>query len=68
MSRHARKKADLSEPSSDFSEENTYTPRTPLGESLLAARQEYLRSGQPLLDEEGLEREMAERRGERNRG
>jgi len=30
---------------------------------LWAARQEFLRSGEPMLDEKGLEREIAERRG-----
>ena len=37
--------------------------RARLIESLRKARQEYLRSGEPLLDWDGLEREIAERRG-----
>ena len=67
MNRHAQKRADLPGPPADMSEENAYSPRTRLGELLLAARREYLRSGNPLLDEDGLEREITERRGERNR-
>jgi hypothetical protein len=40
--------------------------RTGLGALLLKARQEYLNSGESLLDEDNLEPEMAERRGERS--
>jgi hypothetical protein len=43
--------------------EKGYQPRTKLGESLWRARQEFLRSGEPFLDADGLEREIAERRG-----
>ncbi|MBW8879369.1 MAG: hypothetical protein JF614_30925 [Acidobacteria bacterium] len=43
--------------------EEGYQPKTKLGESLWKARQEFLRSGEPFLDADGLEREIAERRG-----
>jgi hypothetical protein len=43
--------------------ERGYQPKTKLGESLWRARQEFLRSGEPFLDADGLEREIAERRG-----
>lgn len=38
-------------------------PRTPLGEKLLEIRRRIVASGQPLLDWDGVEREVAERRG-----
>jgi hypothetical protein len=37
--------------------------RAVLNQLLTAAREEYARSGEPWLDWNGLEREMAERRG-----
>jgi hypothetical protein len=37
--------------------------RTQLDQLLTAARQEYARSGEPWLDWDGLEREIAERQG-----
>jgi predicted signal transduction protein with EAL and GGDEF domain len=37
--------------------------RAELDQLLTAARQEYARSGEPWLDWDGLEREIAERRG-----
>ncbi|HSS48596.1 MAG TPA: hypothetical protein VLX28_06595 [Thermoanaerobaculia bacterium] len=37
--------------------------RAELDQLLLAAREEYARSGKPWLDQDGLEREIAERRG-----
>ena len=43
-------------------EEDLYS-RTELGRRLWRARQEYLASGEPLLDAEGIEKEVAERRG-----
>jgi hypothetical protein len=39
--------------------------KTALGRRLWSLRQQVLRSGAPLLDWEDLEREIAERRGER---
>jgi hypothetical protein len=38
-------------------------PKTRLAELLREAREEFLRSGEPMLDADGLEREIAERRG-----
>jgi len=40
-------------------------PRTELGRRLMEIRQSAIDSGEPLLDWEDLEREIAERRGER---
>lgn len=40
-----------------------YVPRTPLGQRLWQIRQEVLQSGESLLDWDGVEREVAERRG-----
>jgi hypothetical protein len=37
--------------------------RAELDQLLFAAREEYARSGKPWLDQDGLEREIAERRG-----
>jgi hypothetical protein len=45
--------------------EEDFQPKTPLGRRLWELRQEIIRSGEPLLDAEALEREVAERRGER---
>jgi hypothetical protein len=44
--------------------EEEFQPRTPLGRELWEIRQRVLESGEPLLDWEGLEREIAERRGD----
>lgn len=41
----------------------TVHPRPQLEELLRKAREEFLRSGDPMLDWDGLEREIAERRG-----
>jgi hypothetical protein len=41
-----------------------YTPRTLLGEKLLALRGEILATGVQLLDQDEVEKEIAERRGE----
>lgn len=38
-------------------------PRTPLGVTLSEIRRQMVASGQPLLDSDGVEREVAERRG-----
>lgn len=48
---------------SETTQEEEARSRAELMESLRRARQEYLRSGEPLLDADGLEREIAERRG-----
>ena len=43
-----------------------FEARTELGRKLMLLRKEIERSGEPLLDWDDLEREIAERRGERN--
>lgn len=48
------------------SEAPGYEPRTPLGQKLMVLRRQIARSGEPLLDWEDLDREIAERRGERS--
>jgi hypothetical protein len=40
-----------------------YVPKTPLGQRLWQIRQEVVESGEPLLDWDDIEREVAERRG-----
>ncbi|HEY2289963.1 MAG TPA: hypothetical protein VGM86_04600 [Thermoanaerobaculia bacterium] len=44
--------------------EEEFHPRTPLGRRLWEIRKRIVESGEPLLDREDLEREVAERRGE----
>jgi hypothetical protein len=53
-------KASSAEPAQPL----TYTPRTLLGERLLALRREILATGARLLDQDEVEREIAERRGD----
>jgi len=43
--------------------EEEFKPRTPLGRRLWELRKRIIASGQPLLDWDDLEREIAERRG-----
>ncbi|MFL6193025.1 MAG: hypothetical protein ACJ75H_02545 [Thermoanaerobaculia bacterium] len=45
--------------------EEEFHPRTPLGRQLWEIRQRIVASGERLLDWDELEREVAERRGER---
>ena len=45
-------------------EAKTRPARTELGRKLRELRQQILASGQPLLDADGLDREVRERRGE----
>ena len=59
MAIHAKKRADADSP--EALEE--FHPKTDFEWSLWRARQEFLRSGDPMLDADGLERELAERRG-----
>ena len=51
--------------SKESAEHNTpiYTPRSDLGRRLMAIRERIVRSGAPLLDRDGVEREVTERRG-----
>jgi hypothetical protein len=46
-------------------ESAVYEPRTSLGRKLMVLRKQIERSGEPLLDWEDLNLEIAERRGER---
>lgn len=41
-----------------------YAPRTSLGEKLLAIREKIAATGAPLLDQDEINKEIAERRGE----
>lgn len=41
----------------------SFVPRTALGKRLLAIRNEIIAKGEPLLDREAIEKEVAERRG-----
>lgn len=43
--------------------EEEFQPRTPLGRRLWELRKQIVASGEPLLDWDGIEREVAERRG-----
>ncbi len=45
-----------------------FTPKTPLGKKLLAIRSNIIADGLPLLTQEEIEREIAERRGGFNNG
>jgi hypothetical protein len=47
--------------------EQEYEPRTELGRKLMLLRKRIVESGEPLLDWDDLERELAERRGEKSR-
>ena len=60
------KPAGAEERTSPDSQEPEYIPKTPLGRKLVRLRKEIVRAGVPLLDWDDLEREVAERRGERN--
>lgn len=40
-----------------------YTPKTPLGEKLVALRERIIAEGLPLLNREEIEKEIADRRG-----
>ena len=64
--RNLAKPADVEERKLPESEEAEYEPRTELGRKLVRLRKEIELSGEPLLDWDDLEREIAERRGERN--
>lgn len=50
------------------SETEPFTPRTLLGKRLLAIRNNIIADGLPLLTQEEIEREIAERRGDSNNG
>lgn len=61
MSRYANRQTRADQPSE--APEPEFQPKTPLGRSLWELRKQIVASGEPLLDREDLEREIAERRG-----
>jgi hypothetical protein len=66
MASAAKKRTDITvvEPGDrDDNAVSPYVPRTPLGHELMAIRARIVASGQPLLDWDEIEREVAERRG-----
>jgi len=50
-------------PEAEVMREAEHVPQTPLGRRLWQIRQRIVESGGPLLDWDGIEREVAERRG-----
>jgi len=66
MGRVATREDHYREISRDFDSPD-YQPRTPLGERLWRLRQQILKSEEPLLDWDDLDKEVAERRGEKSR-
>jgi hypothetical protein len=57
-------KADIeSEKNEMVSKPLSFVPRTELGERLLALRNKIIAGGEPLLDWEAVEKEVADRRG-----
>jgi hypothetical protein len=60
MAIHAKKQEEADSPEGL---EEDFHPKTEFEKALWRARQEFLRSGDPMLDADGLERELAERRG-----
>ncbi len=63
MARNVRARTPEEEAAARRELERGYQPKTKLGESLWKARKAFLLSGEPFLDADGLEREIAERRG-----
>jgi hypothetical protein len=61
MARHTREKTAAKRPSD--APEPEFQPKTELGRQLWELRKQIVASGEPLLDWEDLEREIAERRG-----
>jgi len=61
MARHAKQQATADPPPE--APEPEFQPKTALGRRLWELRKKIVASGEPLLDWEDLEREIAERRG-----
>ena len=61
MAQYAKDRRDAGSPSNAGGK--ALHPRPQLEELLRKAREEFLSSGEPLLDWDGLEQEIAERRG-----
>ncbi|MFY9819846.1 MAG: hypothetical protein WAM82_00585 [Thermoanaerobaculia bacterium] len=62
MARNAIRQEDVDSPLT-ASEDKDFQPKTPLGRRLWELRKRIVVSGEPLLDWDDLEREIAERRG-----
>jgi hypothetical protein len=61
--RHRLMSIDVEKDIIDESSQPPYTARTPLGEKLLRLRSKIMAKGEPLLDWEAVEKEIADRRG-----
>lgn len=61
MASYPKRQAEPHEP--ELTPKEEFKPRTPLGRELWELRKRIVASGEPLLDAEGIEREVAERRG-----
>lgn len=61
MARHAKQPTTFDQPPE--APEPEFQPKTPLGRRLWELRKQIVASGEPLLEWEDLEREIAERRG-----
>ncbi len=61
-----RKPRSEETPEPEEMREREYVPQTSLGQRLWQIRQRIVESGEPLLDWDGIEREVAERRGGSN--
>jgi hypothetical protein len=61
MASYPKRKTELEESEPPPKEE--FKPRTPLGRELWELRKRIVASGEPLLDADAIEREVAERRG-----
>lgn len=62
MTRYAKQQTRTDQPTE--AGEPEFYPKTPLGRQLWELRKQIVASGEPLLDREDLEREIAERRAE----
>lgn len=62
----SRRKVWDEEPPEQKEAPEEYVPQTPLGRRLWQIRQGIVESGEPLLDWDDVEREVAERRGGSN--
>ena len=61
MARHAKHQTTADQPAE--APEPEFQPKTALGHRLWELRKQIVAAGEPLLDREDLEREIAERRG-----
>jgi hypothetical protein len=61
MARYTKEQTAAEQPTA--TPEKEFQPRTPLGRRLWELRQRIVASGEPLLDWDDIEQEVAERRG-----